>query len=131
MANCHAPADEAIVIEADCHCGAVRIRVRALPDYVIDCNCSICRKNGALWALYPSRSIEIAAEPSSLTEYVWDPATIRTMFCRTCGSTTHWLPLTMPSDGNGDVNACLFDSSLVQGLKVRRFDGAETWTYLD
>jgi hypothetical protein len=119
------------VIEATCHCGAVRIRVPALPDYVIDCNCSICRLNGALWALYPCGSIEIAAEPRSITEYVWGPGTIRTMHCRICGSTTHWLPLNVPSDGNGGVNARLFDASLVQGLNIRRFDGADTWTYLD
>jgi hypothetical protein len=124
-------AEEAIVIEATCHCGAVRIRVPALPDYLIDCNCSICRRNGALWALYPCGSIEIAADPSSVTEYVWGSATIRTMHCRTGGSTTHWLPLIMPSDGNGGVNARLFDSSLVRGLRIRRFDGADTWTYLD
>ena len=68
-------AEEAIVIEASCHCGAVRIRVPALPDYIIDCNCSICHRNGALWALYPGGSIEIAAEPRSVTEYVWSPPT--------------------------------------------------------
>ena len=119
------------MIEAKGHCGAIRIRVPALPEYVIDCNCSICCKNGALWALYSCRSIEVAAEPSSVTEYVWGPATIRTIHCRICGSTTHWLPLTMQADGNGGVNARLFDSSLVRNLKIRRFDGAETWTYID
>ena len=119
------------MIEAKCHCGAVRIRVPALPDYVIDCNCSICRKNGALWAPHPCGSIEIAADPNSVTEYVWGPATIRTIHCRICGSTTHWLPLTMQADGNGGVNARLFDPADRAGIPIRHFDGADTWTFLD
>ena len=41
-----------------CHCGAVRIRVRQAPRTVTSCNCSICRRYGALWAYYQASSVQ-------------------------------------------------------------------------
>ena len=38
------------MIEAACHCGAVRLSVPSAPDTVTECNCSICRRLGARWA---------------------------------------------------------------------------------
>ena len=32
-----------------CHCGRVSFEVQAKLDYVVECNCSICRRRGALW----------------------------------------------------------------------------------
>jgi hypothetical protein len=37
------------VIQAACHCGAVRFAVAAPPKWVLDCNCTICRRYGAMW----------------------------------------------------------------------------------
>ncbi len=38
------------MIRVACHCGAVRLSVEPAPRWVLDCNCSICRRYGALWA---------------------------------------------------------------------------------
>ena len=40
------------MIKAACHCGAVRFELEAPPAWVLDCNCTLCRRYGALWA-YP------------------------------------------------------------------------------
>ena len=40
------------MIEATCHCGAVRLKAPHPPQSVTDCNCSICRLLGVLWAYY-------------------------------------------------------------------------------
>ena len=32
-----------------CLCGAVTVTVDDRPDYIHDCNCSLCRKAGAAW----------------------------------------------------------------------------------
>src|SRR5437763_8152672 len=37
------------MLSATCHCGSVRIHVRRAPRTVTHCNCSICRRYGALW----------------------------------------------------------------------------------
>ena len=38
------------MIEASCHCGAVRLEIAQRPERLTSCNCSICRRLGALWA---------------------------------------------------------------------------------
>lgn len=40
------------MIEASCHCGAVRLEIEKAPTEITDCNCSICRRYGVLWAYY-------------------------------------------------------------------------------
>jgi hypothetical protein len=32
-----------------CHCGAVQFELTESPETLVDCNCSICRRIGALW----------------------------------------------------------------------------------
>lgn len=45
--------------EAVCHCGAVRLRVAFALERVTDCNCSICRRLGVLWAYYAPAQVTI------------------------------------------------------------------------
>ena len=119
------------MIEARCHCGAITVRVPRLPAHLIDCNCSLCRKNGAWWALYPAGEIEVIARPEALGAYVWGPRSIRTLHCQVCSATTHWLPLVATAGAQGGVNARHVDPALLAGIPRRRFDGATSWTYLD
>ena len=67
------------MLTATCHCGAVRIEVPAAPATTTDCNCSICRRYGTLWAYYPDG-------------YVRGDRTLRFVRCRACGCwcVTHW-----------------------------------------
>ena len=39
-----------VALTASCHCGAVRIEVQRAPRTLTGCNCSVCRRHGALWA---------------------------------------------------------------------------------
>ena len=45
------------MIEASCHCGAVRVQVTRAPQEVEvkECNCSICRRTGAVLAYIVAR----------------------------------------------------------------------------
>lgn len=119
------------MLQATCHCGAVSIEVPGQPEFLVDCNCSICRRNGALWAFYPSSSVKLHSHPESTTEYVWGPGAIRTMHCKVCGCTTHWEQRDPNPDQTMGVNARNFEPAVVAGVRVRRFDGAATWEYLD
>jgi hypothetical protein len=56
---------QADVLEASCHCGAVRITIPRKPEYLIECSCSICRRNGALWAFYEADSGVLHGHPES------------------------------------------------------------------
>ena len=61
--------------------------------------------------------------------YIQGDRTLAVHHCATCGCITHWASLT--GADRMAVNARLMEERDIEGVRVRRFDGAETWTYLD
>jgi hypothetical protein len=118
-----------VSLEGSCHCGAVRLTLPSAPDIGIKCNCSLCRRVGGLWTYYRVGTVQV--EGDKLDEYIWGDRTLRTMRCRNCGSMTHWLPLGTEAGERMGVNLNNFDPGLAQQVRVRHFDGADSWTYLD
>ena len=116
---------------ADCHCGRVRIEVVGPPEFLVDCNCAICRRVGALWAFYDLRTARIEGAAEHAAGYIWGPKTINTFHCRHCGCVTHWEPLNPETDSRFAINARLLVPSAIVDVKVRRFEGADSWRYLD
>jgi hypothetical protein len=117
------------MIEATCHCGAVRLTAPEAPNAVTECNCSICRKIAARWAYYSPAQIGMP-KAGSTQPYVWGDRMLAFHRCKTCGVTTHWQSL----DGAQErmaINARLVDGIDWTTMRVRQFDGADTWKYLD
>ena len=115
------------MIESSCVCGAVRLAIASAPDELVDCNCSICRRYGSLWAYYPLKDVTV---PNGLTDiFMHGPKRIEFHRCKTCGCVTHWWPATKRDEMG--VNARLMEPAVVAGARVRRLDGADTWKYLD
>lgn len=112
---------------ATCHCGAVRIVVPRVPEALTSCNCSICRRLGTIMAYYRLGEVTIEGETDT---YVWGDRMIAFHRCRVCGCATHWWPIESTRDRMG-VNARLLPPEDLAGSRIRRFDGAETWEYLD
>ena len=73
----------------------------------------------------------MTGHPENTTEYVWGDKTLRTVRCRNCGCVTHWEPLQPKPNSRLAVNARNFDPSALGSVRIRRFDGADTWKYLD
>lgn len=118
-------------LRGSCHCGAVRLTLPAAPEKATRCNCSICRRLGALWAYYEFGSVRIEGHPQHTQEYVQGDRTLRTVRCRTCGVATHWEPLEPKPGARHGVNLNNFEPALQAAVRVRRLDGADTWTFLD
>ena len=115
----------------NCHCGAVKLRLPSTPETGISCNCSLCRRHGGPWAYYEFGSVQIDDPQSVLRAYVWGDRTLRTMHCSVCASVTHWEPIDGQLGARHGVNLSNFDPVLVASVRVRRFDGADTWTFID
>jgi len=115
------------MIESSCHCGAVRLQIEAAPDAVTDCNCSICRRYGVLWAYYPAHDVQVSGETDT---YMWDDKAIAFHRCKTCGCVTHW-SANDPRANRIGVNARLMPPEILAQARVRRLDGAVTEKYLD
>lgn len=123
--------NSAISLEGSCHCGAVCLSLPRAPQEATRCNCSICRRLGGLWAYYELGTVRIEGSPEHTDEYVWGDRTLRTVRCSECGCVTHWEPLDAKKVAKMGVNLRNFDPRLVESVRVRRLDGADTWAYLD
>lgn len=77
--------------KASCHCGAVELEL-SLPNGIVDprrCDCSICRRKGAIVASVPLSGIRIVKGEDVLTLYQFNTMTAKHYFCSVCGIYTH------------------------------------------
>jgi len=119
------------LLTGTCHCGAVRVEVPRRPRALTDCNCSICRRYGVLWAYYASDSVRIVCADEALDAYSWGTKELRFLRCATCGCVMAWVAAEPRDGGRIGVNARNFDPATIRAAKVRRLDGADTWKYLE
>ncbi|KAJ6605922.1 hypothetical protein B0H10DRAFT_600174 [Mycena sp. CBHHK59/15] len=71
---------------SNCHCGAVAYMLLS-PEKIseaVDCNCSICARDMALW-IYPATTNVIFRGLESLTEYTFAKKRTYHGFCKICG----------------------------------------------
>lgn len=119
------------LLEGACHCGAVTLRLPAMPETATRCNCSICRRLGSVWAYFEFGTVHISGHPEHTQAYIQGDRTLRTMRCKTCGCVTHWEPIDPARHPRQGVNLNNFPPALLEQVPVRRLDGADTWEYLD
>lgn len=118
------------MMRGSCHCGAVRFELAKTPEWLTACNCSICRRIGALWAYGEAGEIRLLRADDATFGYCWGDRTVAFHSCRTCGCTSHWESLRPESTRMG-VNCRLADPEQVAALRVRHLDGADSWAWLD
>jgi len=103
-----------------CHCGAIHITIEDDPVEASECNCSICRRTGALWTYRSPRQVVVTGGGKG---YVQGDATLTLWHCPTCGVITHWTPRDPDYDRMG-INLRLFDLVVWETLPRRFVDGA-------
>ena len=119
------------MIEASCHCGAVRLQVAERPQWLTSCNCSLCRRLGTLWAYYHPDQVSITTGAASTVPYIQGDCSLEMHHCPTFGCVTHWESVNKDGADRIGVNARLMSHADIEGVRIRRFDGASSWIYLD
>ncbi|MFT7245905.1 MAG: hypothetical protein ACI82A_003276 [Candidatus Azotimanducaceae bacterium] len=76
-------------------------------------------------------AIELELVSGATIGYQSGDRTLTLHTCRTCGCTTHWLPIDPVKTTHMAVNARMFAREDISHIPIKRFDGAETWQYLD
>ena len=74
---------------ATCHCGAIALRLAAPPTEVTECNCSLCRRYGVLWAYCKAHEVGPLPEATLTHTYAWNGRHVDFHSCRGCGCITH------------------------------------------
>ena len=107
-----------------CHCGLVEIEID-LPDGIDEvgrCDCSICRRKGAVLAAVPLRSLRVVKGEEHLTLYQFHTETAKHYFCSNCGIYTHHRSRVDP--GKFDFNVgCLEGVNPLDLTDIKVFDG--------
>ncbi|KAF9734844.1 hypothetical protein PMIN06_000691 [Paraphaeosphaeria minitans] len=119
--------------QASCHCQSIRYTVTLAPplhdpdSWVVECNCSICARNGHLNVYVQSACIQFdgADLSSSLVEkYRFGKGRVQHYFCSRCGSSL-MAESVEPGfyDGVKALNVRMFQGVDVRTLQRREVDG--------
>jgi hypothetical protein len=98
------------------------------------CNCSICRRYGAIWGYYTRAIVDINAKPGSLAVYRWGDNDINFYHCSRCGCVTHHGRVVEKADATDTLAINMRnadDTRLAGSIPVKMLDGAGTWGVLD
>lgn len=108
--------------KATCHCGSIELELD-LPDGLIDirrCDCSMCRRRGAITASVPLSGINILKGEADLVLYQFNTMTAKHYFCSKCGIYTHHQRRSNPEQYGFNV-ACL------EGINPLKIDNIPTY----
>ncbi|MBX3160020.1 MAG: GFA family protein [Deltaproteobacteria bacterium] len=121
-----------MAITGACLCGAVQLAAARRPRSLTQCNCSVCRRYGTLWAYYRRSAVTIAAPRGALVPYKRRPrGRLRFVHCATCGCVVCWESNDKRADARLALNARLLDPHAMAQVPIKILDGDRTWKVLD
>jgi hypothetical protein len=113
-------------LAGSCHCGGVRLEAFRVPRQLTDCNCSICRRYGALWAYYSLGTARIVAPRGATRGYTRPGGRLAFHHCVRCGCLTHYTVGQRLA-----LNARMLPPEQLASVRVRRLDGAKSWRVIE
>ena len=115
------------MLAVSCHCGDVRVEIATTPDYIHECNFSLCVKTGARWGYFGPEKVSVAGATRGYVRADKPDPAAEIHFCPVCGSTTHFVltPGAVAKFGNTlmGVNLRLADERDLAGVELRYPDG--------
>lgn len=74
------------LLTGSCHCGVVRFEVNTPVTPAARCNCSLCRRKGALMSpTFAAAELRVLSGEDALTMYQFNTRVARHYFCKHCG----------------------------------------------
>jgi hypothetical protein len=125
------------MMKAACHCGAVRFEIAEPPSWVLDCNCTLCRRYGAFWSYYNGAGqAKLLTKPSPDTTFVytWNEREIAFHHCKICGCITHMEAIKADPPQIAGVNARMMVGLDPARVRLRQVDNGHSgffWTKSD
>lgn len=106
-----------------CHCGHVRFEIQTDLATAVECNCSVCRKKGALHHRVPPERFNILSGHDALDLYQFGSREAKHWFCKHCGIHSFSNPRAAPDMYSVNIR-CLDDyEALKADIKITQFDG--------
>jgi hypothetical protein len=118
------------MLQGTCHCGALSWSLEGDPGTITACNCTLCRRYGALWSYdFEGERIRISGSSSVYTRVGKADPSLEIHFCPSCACVVCWRGLRIQKDGRRRmaVNLRLASPEAVAHLPVDHFDGFDTY----
>jgi len=111
-----------MIYQGACHCGKIGFEVEGEISELMDCNCSICSKRGALMWFVPRDKLQLKTAAADVATYLFNKRVIEHYFCATCGCAPFGEG-TLGGQTMAAVNVrCLEDVDL-SAYKINHYDG--------
>ena len=82
-----------------CHCGAIEANINVAEDFekILRCNCSLCKRKGAVMSMVKNENFKITKGEDKLKLYQFHTKVAKHYFCSICGIYTHHNPRSNPA----------------------------------
>ena len=115
------------MLKLSCLCGQIRVETFKQPEFIHECNCTLCSKSGARWGYFHPSEVRVQGEVQGYCREDKDSPNALLQFCAKCGVTTHFVltPGAVAKHGNVvmGVNMRLADEGELAGVELRFPDG--------
>jgi hypothetical protein len=114
------------MIRAACHCTAVRLEIVEAPSWVNDCNCTLCRRYGALWAYYQPGKVTVVCGADATDIYLWGDKELEFHRCKECGCVTHMTARDTDPPRIYGINARMIPTLDPANVRLQQTDNGHT-----
>lgn len=115
------------MLSLSCLCGQIRVEIDKQPDFINECNCTLCSKTGARWGYFHPSEVSVEGATKGFCREDKDDPAAQIQFCTNCGSTTHFILTASAASKFGNslmgVNMRLADERNLTGIELRYPDG--------
>jgi hypothetical protein len=109
--------------QGSCHCGKVAFEVEGEIQGVISCNCSICRRKGALMWFVPRDKLALSTPDANAGSYKFNKHVISHRFCTACGIHPYGEGTDPKGNQMAAINIRCLDGVDLDSIAVTPFDG--------
>ena len=114
-------------MNGSCHCGGISLTINEKPEYLFDCNCSLCGKLGVLWGYFDPARVTVSGKTTLYIRRDKQMPTAQIHFCGICGCVTHYTPTLSTPQNRMGLNMWAFPSELFIGIPLHFPDG-KSWS---
>lgn len=127
------------MLQLSCLCGQIHVELGKRPDFIHECNCTLCSKSGARWGYFHPSEVRVDGGTKAYSRQDKDDPAAAVHSCENCGSTTHFTLTASAIAKFGNtmmgVNMLLADEDDLAGIELRfpdgrAWDGASAFSYV-
>ena len=106
-----------------CHCGLLEAEIEVAEIIkLLRCNCSICKRKGAIMSMVKNEDFKIVKGKNKLKLYQFHSKAAKHFFCSNCGIYTHHNPRSYPNMTGFNLG-CIDEIDTFQIKDIQVIDG--------